>query len=116
MIVLSLDLEMNQPSENIIQIGAVTGDILTGEITGRCTLLVKLPEGEVVSPFITNLTGIEQSDLDQFGMTLEEAYEQLKDFMKASGAFLNPITWGGGDSAFLRAQLEKIRGPQAGWC
>ena len=34
-LLVSLDLELNQPSRRIIQIGAVVGNIRTGEIVSR---------------------------------------------------------------------------------
>ncbi len=39
---LSLDLEMEQPSQEIIQIGAVIGDIVTGEIKETFKAYVKI--------------------------------------------------------------------------
>lgn len=57
-----LDLEMNQPSEKIIQIGAVMCD------TKRKIILSEFNEyvnpNEAIDPYITRLTGISQSMVD----------------------------------------------------
>lgn len=97
-----LDLEMNQPSQKIIQIGAVIGDTSSGVIIDRFRVFVN-PQ-ELLSPEISELCGITQEQLDQ-GVTLEEAYRKLCDFHKNSD-FINPVTWGGGDSQELYDQLD----------
>lgn len=98
----SLDLEMNQPSGKIISVGAVVGNILSGEILGSMHAFVN-PK-EALAPFIIKLTGINQEDVDGAG-TLLEAYQQLRAMHLSHEAFMNPITWGGGDSEMLKAQL-----------
>src|SRR5665213_3459183 len=99
----SLDLEMNQPSGKIIQIGAVTGNIYTGEILERLSVFVN-PKEEL-APFIIELTKIKQEDVDS-GLTLEEGYRLLQEMHVSHSAFCNPITWGGGDSVELVEQLK----------
>ena len=105
----SLDLEMNQPSGKIISVGAVVGNILSGEILGSLHVFVN-PQ-ETLAPFIVTLTGIKQEDVDGAG-TLLEAYEQLRAMHLIFEAFMNPITWGGGDSETLKAQLPS----DVEWC
>jgi inhibitor of KinA sporulation pathway (predicted exonuclease) len=99
----SLDLELNQPSGKIIQIGAVIGDTQTGEITQR--LRVYVDPQEALSEFIIQLTGITEADIKEKGVTLKEAYLQLKDFHLRHSSFMNPLTWGGGDSQEIFDQL-----------
>lgn len=99
----SLDLELNQPSGKIIQIGAVIGDTQTGEITQR--LRVYVDPQEPLSEFIIQLTGITEADIKEKGVTLKEAYLQLKDFHLRHSSFINPLTWGGGDSQEVFDQL-----------
>jgi inhibitor of KinA sporulation pathway (predicted exonuclease) len=101
----SLDLEMAQPSGNIIQIGAVFGNIETGEILQELSLIVN--PHEQLSEFIVNLTGITQEAVDG-GMELAEAYKLLKEAHIANKAFTNPITWGGGDSEAIRQQIGGV--------
>lgn len=109
----SLDLEMNQPSGKIISIGAVVGNITTGQIFDK--LHVFINPHEHINPFITNLTKITQEDVDS-GLTLEEAYHKLKKMHENYGAFLNAICWGGGDSQELIKQLKQENPHFEGWC
>lgn len=104
----ALDLEMNQPSGKIIQIGAVVGNILTGEIIDKFRLHVN-PHEQLgfcndITKSITDLTGITQEEVDN-APDLEEAYKQLREFHKKHNSFINPITWGGGDAEEIRRQL-----------
>jgi inhibitor of KinA sporulation pathway (predicted exonuclease) len=112
-IFLSFDLEMNQPSGKIIQLGAVSGNIFTGEIAEeRLSLLVQCGEplctrnndatGECDIP---KLTGITQKDIDTSGITLEQAYQELLQYWQRSGATSTFLTWGYGDVGELRSQL-----------
>lgn len=100
----SLDLEMNQPSGAIIQIGAVIGNMNTGEIVEKVSYFIKIPE--ILNPCIVELTGITDEMLATDGMDLHDAYLLLKELHKKHACFMNPITWGGGDSYYLKAQLE----------
>lgn len=100
----SIDLEMNQPSRKIIQIGAIVGNIATGEILERFSVFVN-PK-EKLSEKIIKLTKITQKDVDN-GFTLEEAYNQLRALHEKHNSFINPLTWGGGDSQELLNQLRK---------
>lgn len=109
----SLDLEMNQPSGKIIQIGAVIGNIHTGEILERFSVFVN--PNEQLNPEITKLTKIKQEQADS-GISLEEAYDQLKILHAKHKSFCNPITWGGGDSQELLKQLKEENPNFQGWC
>lgn len=105
----ALDLELNQPSNKIIQIGAVVGNILTGEVIDKFNIIVN-PHEQLgycndITKSITDLTGITQEQVDA-GVELEEAYLQLKAFHEKHKAFINPVTWGGGDSNEIREQLQ----------
>jgi inhibitor of KinA sporulation pathway (predicted exonuclease) len=104
-LLVSLDLELNQPSRRIIQIGAVIGNIRTGEIVSRFDS--KVSPDEVLSPAIAKLTKIKQEEVD-VAPKLKEAYESLKRWLEpfAGERVLNPITWGGGDTETLREQLQ----------
>jgi inhibitor of KinA sporulation pathway (predicted exonuclease) len=107
-LLVSLDLELNQPSRRIIQIGAVVGNIRTGEIVSRFDS--KVSPDEELSPAIVKLTKIKQEDVD-VAPQLREAYESLKLWLEpfAGERVLNPITWGGGDTETLREQLQLDR-------
>lgn len=101
---LSLDLEMNQPSGKIIQIGAVIGNVLTGAINETFSRIVRIDEP--LNPKIEELTGITASEVSA-GVSLEQAYLDLCEFKKKYDCQTNPITWGGGDSLALKQELEQ---------
>ena len=101
--IMSLDLEMNQPSESIIQIGCVVGNLASGEILEEYSQHIKIDE--TIAPFIIKLTGITQENVNN-GITLEEAYTQLQALHTKYECFRNAICWGGGDSSELRKQLK----------
>lgn len=103
----ALDLELNQPSGRIIQIGAVVGDISTGKILDRFSLHIN--PGEDLHEDIIELTGIHQGDVDN-AVSLREGYAKLCDFHKQHGSFMNPITWGGSDAADMKRQLQEDYG------
>jgi inhibitor of KinA sporulation pathway (predicted exonuclease) len=109
----SLDLEMNQPSGKIIQVGAVVGNMETGEILERLSIFVN-PEEEL-NPAIIALTKIKQEQVDSAG-TLEEAYRLLKVMHEKHKSFVNSVVWGGGDSLELLQQLRKENPNFQGWC
>lgn len=98
-----LDLELNQPSNTIIQIGYVIANIYDDVILEKKCLDVN--PNEILNPFIIDLTGIKQEDVDK-GMTLLDAFEVLKADHVKHNCFCNPVTWGGGDSVELMKQLK----------
>ena len=65
---------------------------------------------------ITELTGITQEQVDN-GSYLSYAYEILKTMHIKHGSFINPITWGGGDSEHLKKELFKYSDlEESDWC
>lgn len=99
---LSIDLELNQPSQKIIQIGACALDLKTGKINDQLSIFVN--PMEKIAPEITVLTGITQDDVDHNGYSVLEAYFLLKKFAHKNKVFKNPIVWGSGawsDSSHL---------------
>lgn len=109
----SLDLEFNQPSGKIIQIGACVGNIVTGQVFDKLSVFVN--PHEHLNPFITELTKIKDSDVRNAG-TVEEGYRKLQRMHENYSAFINPLTWGGGDSQFLKEQLIAENPHFDGWC
>ena len=105
MILTSLDLELNQPSNKIISVGYCQGNLETGEILSQRDVFVKIDEP--LNPYITGLTGITEETLATKGVSLLKAYQILKEDHIKAKAFVNPLTWGGGDTDFLRQQLGK---------
>lgn len=100
----SIDLELNNPksTQDIIQIGAVIGNIETGEILDRFS--VNINTGTKLEEFITELTGITQEEHDK-GMSLVEAVDQLIAFHKSHDSHTSPITWGNGDIALIKDHM-----------
>ena len=98
---------MAQPSGRIIQIGAVVGDIDTGKVIDRFSVIVN--PNEQLSEFIIGLTGITQDQVDE-GITLEEGYWQLCEFHRQYASFINAITWGGGDIEEIKKQMHNEYG------
>jgi inhibitor of KinA sporulation pathway (predicted exonuclease) len=108
-LLVSLDLEMNQPSGKIIQIGAILGNVETGEVVSQFES--KVNPAEVLAPAIIALTKITQKEVDQ-APALIDAYYALSLWLDSYAQLrvLNPLTWGGGDTETLRVQLNMEMG------
>ncbi len=93
---LALDLEMNQPSTRIIEVGAV---VFKSNNKGRLCVVEELQVFveplEPVSIDITLLTGICNRDVNGAG-TVWEAYELLRNLHKKHKCFKNCLVWGSG--------------------
>jgi DNA polymerase III epsilon subunit-like protein len=102
---LSLDLEMNQPSGRIIQVGVAVGKRGQphAEYLTRSWLL---RPGEPIAENITALTGISDAHIAQGAVPLEQMTQELSALITEHTPFINPVTWGGGDSELL---LRTIR-------
>lgn len=101
--VMALDLECNQPSGTIIQIGIVIGDPKTGAILEKKCWNIFTEE--IISEFIIKLTGITQEMVDN-GVFLHDAYIEMTELYKKHNCTMNFVTWGGGDHWALRKQLK----------
>lgn len=102
---ISLDLEMNQPSGKIIQIGAAAGKLKDGNIIETFSRMVKIDEP--ITEFITQLTGITQ-EMNDNGVTLLQAYEDLKQFRRKHKCHKQTIAWGAGDTRVLKEQVKTM--------
>ena len=100
--IVALDLEMNQPSGTIIKVGVAVGSLKSKTLLFKKGYIINV--GEVLDPRIIDLCGISQLDIHA-GISLRESYEQLKTIMAQFECFMNPLTWGGGDSETYRSQL-----------
>lgn len=97
---LALDLEMNQPSGRIIQVGAAIGQV--GQTAPYFTVRQWLINpGEPIAPEITALTGISDALLEAEAVPLCQVALELGALIQEYNPFVNPVTWGGGDSALL---------------
>lgn len=103
--VMVIDCEFDQPSGELIEIGAAVFKAHTGELIETFQVFVKTKDGSV-SPYITELTGITSKDLEN-GVSPQDAYALLKDFHRKHRCFMNPIVWGSGtrnDSSTIHEQ------------
>ena len=109
---LALDLELNNaddgstPTPKIIQVGVAIGSAKQSPsewITKKWYVRVNEP----IYPFITDLTGITNQDIQQFGMTHYEIGQELSRLIKDNDVFVNPVTWGGGDSTELKSEFDQ---------
>ncbi len=91
--VMTIDIEMNQPSRKVIQVGACAHEPKTGLLLGKLDMFVN--PNEKIEPFITQLTGIRDQDVAN-GLTIIQAYEELRVFSKKHKCFKNPLVWGSG--------------------
>lgn len=105
MIRLSLDLELAQPSNAIISIGAVAFNSDTGEILDRFHEYVY--QDEIISEYIIKLTGITQKDVDS-AETLGTVYQKLVHFKQKNKCHYQTVVWGSGDMRLLKEQVYKF--------
>jgi inhibitor of KinA sporulation pathway (predicted exonuclease) len=102
MILTAFDLEMNQPSGKIIQLGYCFGDTETGEILFKNSILVQCWES--ITPYIEKLTGITNMMMID-AVPLPQAFDSYVKHILEYKPFMNPLTWGNGDVPTLRDQL-----------
>ncbi len=103
---MAFDMEFEQPSQEIIQIGVCVGDTqIPGTMLATKVWYVLPRSGQPLSEFIIGLTGITQETMDREGIPLEQAYAELCAMVKEEQVMLHPVVWGSGDCRALRAQL-----------
>lgn len=103
---LALDLELNQPSGKIIQVGiaiAKADDKFENYFTKKWYINPNEPIGQ----FINDLTGITDSDISSYCVGHETIAREIGELIKEHRCFVNPVTWGGGDSVELLAEFSK---------
>ena len=104
---LSLDLELNQPSGKVIQVGACVFRKKDGAVLDK--FMVYVNPQEKLDERIIELTGITQNQVDTEGYSCKEAYFKLKEFAYKHKTFKNPLVWGSGswnDSAHLHKEAD----------
>jgi inhibitor of KinA sporulation pathway (predicted exonuclease) len=108
---LALDLELNNAQDNstpnppIIQVGVAIGTwdhYVDNEII---TKKWYFNPNEPIYPFITELTGITDDDVVNKSVTHEVFAEEFGALIKEYKPFVNPVTWGGGDSVELKKEM-----------
>ena len=113
---MAVDLEMNQPSGEIIQIGYAVGRLDEERPTTWGSFLVRTDRP--IDPFIVKLTGIDADQLTSYGLTLIDAYERLAAIFNEYACHAQPLVWGvaaisggkGGfcDSTEIKKQIESL--------
>ena len=97
---LALDLELNQPSGKIIQVGIAIGK-QDDRFENYFTKKWYIDPNEPISDFIIGLTGITDNDIKANCVSHETVARELGDLIKEHNCFVNPVTWGGSDSIEL---------------
>ena len=100
---LSLDLELNQPSRKLIQVGIAVGNATDGIFLQKEWFLD--PE-EPIEEFITQLTGITDEDIEKNSVSYSVLAEELGNIIKEHETFVNPVTWGCGDVPSLLKEFR----------
>ncbi len=101
---LALDLELNQPSGKIIQVGVAIGDKHT-RFEDYVVRKWYIDPKEPISEFINDLTGITDADIRANCVSHETVARELGELIREHKCFVNPVTWGGGDSVELLAEF-----------
>jgi len=97
---LALDLELNQPSGKIIQVGIAIGSI-HDRFEDYIVRKWYIDPHEPISEFINDLTGITDADIRAECYSHDFVARELSALIKEHNTFINPVTWGGGDSREL---------------
>lgn len=101
---LALDLEMNQPSGKIIQVGIALGARQQPEAEYLTHAWLLDPE-EPIAPEIEALTGISDRLIAQKAVPWAQMVAELHGFLAERPHFVNPVSWGGGDATTLLAEI-----------
>lgn len=98
--VITIDLELNPVSKKIIQLGYVIGDLATGRIFLKQSIIVDPYEELQVIPeqgiHISDYTGITQERIDKNGVDLMHAYELMCYDIKDHNPTTTCVQWGDG--------------------
>lgn len=106
---VAIDLEFNQPSGTLIQVGAVVGDTHSGSVIDRFCELCN--PGEPLEPRIAKLCHIDPLELQQ-ARPLPEVFESFTHWLNPYNGqrHLNPLTWGGADGHSLCEHAQREPG------
>jgi inhibitor of KinA sporulation pathway (predicted exonuclease) len=105
---LALDLELNNKNDGttpkIIEVGIAIGS--PADPTRILTQNWYLDPQEPIHPLITALTGIDDALIAKNAVSHETLAHELGTLIDNHNCFINPITWGQGDSRELRQELR----------
>jgi inhibitor of KinA sporulation pathway (predicted exonuclease) len=106
---LALDLELNTDQDGnttkIIQVGIAVGNI--NNINDIKTFKWYVDPKEPISPYITQLTGISQDDINSKAVPLQQVALDLQSIIQEYQPFVNPIQWGHDDNAELLQEFKQ---------
>ena len=108
----ALDLELNNAQDNstldpkIIQIGIAVGNYHDYANQSLSSYKWFIDPQESVFEFITQLTGISNQNISDFAVPYEQVAKAIGEIISARNCFVNPITWGGGDSLELKSEFK----------
>ena len=103
---IALDLELNQPSNKVIQVGVAIGCV---DQNPKDYIVKKwyINPQESIDKFIVVLTGITDSDIKSNCVGHETIARELNELIKEHQPWLNPVVWGYDDAGALRREFEK---------
>ena len=99
---IALDLELNQPSGKIIEIGIAIGNPTDGIVKNTNWYV---DPGESIDESIVELTGIDDSIIDMEATPLSFIVQDLTTIFESYQPFPNPVQWGGSDADILRKEF-----------
>jgi DNA polymerase III epsilon subunit-like protein len=109
---LALDLELNNardgstPNPKIIQVGVAWGSYRDYTAKSIQTRKWYIDPGEPIYPEITALTGISDRDIATNSVPHQVVADGISAILVENNCFVNPITWGGGDSMELLGEFR----------
>ena len=103
---ISLDLELNQPSNRIIQVGIAIGN---AQQKSEEYVVKKwyLNPNEPIDKFITELTGITNGNISSYSVSHTTVARELTELIKEYNPWLQPVVWGYDDAGQLRREFER---------
>jgi len=103
---IALDLELNQPSNRIIQVGVAIGN---AQQKSEEYVVKKwyLNPNEPIDKFITELTGITNGNISSYSVSHTTVARELTELIKEYNPWLQPVVWGYDDAGQLRREFEK---------
>lgn len=114
---LALDLELNTEQGKttyIIEVGVAIGNITDGIIFKKQWFVKPSRDlsgtplfDNTLSDFIVGLTGITQEDYDSNTTDLSVVATELRGLINEYDTFVNPVTWGIGDSEELKTTFKQ---------
>lgn len=112
---LALDLELNQPSNRIIQVGVSIGSAHQSH-EEYLTKKWYIDPGEPISEEIVKLTGITDEDIASHAVPVAQCAAELGALIVGHQTFVNPVVWGGNDSVELQEMFaaENVSFPYFG--